>query len=94
MVHLLLFSLIILVTFHAIFTSFYFGLFQYFHDIWLKYIKFRNGGLVGGFAISSDGFFFKFYRRHYELISKYDTGLKTLLLQGLLELQFYDELVY
>ena len=24
----------------------------------LKYTKFRNGGLVGGFAISSDGFFY------------------------------------
>ena len=24
----------------------------------LKYTKFRNGGLVGGFAISSDGYFF------------------------------------
>ena len=57
-VHLLLFSFIILVTFHTIFASFYFALFQYFHDIWLKYTKFRNGRLVGGFAISSDGYFF------------------------------------
>ena len=36
-VHLLLFSLIILVTFHAIFASLYSALFQYFHDILLKY---------------------------------------------------------
>ena len=32
-VHLFLFSLISLVTFHTIFASFYFALFQYFHDI-------------------------------------------------------------
>ena len=32
-VRLLLFSLIILVTFHTIFAAFYFALFQYFHDI-------------------------------------------------------------
>ena len=37
--------------------------------------------------------FSKFYRRHYELISKYDTGLKTLLLQGLSEPGFYSDLV-
>ena len=36
----------------------------------------------------------KLYHRHYELISKYDTGLKTLLLQGLSELEFCLDLVY
>ena len=36
----------------------------------------------------------KFYRRHYELISKYDTGLKTLLLPGLSEPELYCDLVY
>ena len=36
-VHLLSFSLIILITFHTIFVCFYLALFQYFHDIWLKY---------------------------------------------------------
>ena len=56
-VHLLLFSLIILARFHSIFASFYFALFQYVHDIWLKYYRFRNGGLVGEFASSSDGYF-------------------------------------
>ena len=35
----------------------------------------------------------KFYRRHYELISKYDTGLKTLLLQGPPESELYGDLV-
>ena len=34
--HLLLFSLIFLVTFHTIFAYLYFALFQYFHDVWLK----------------------------------------------------------
>ena len=39
--------------------------------------------------------FSKFHRRHYELVSKYDTGLlKQLLLQGLLEPEFYGDLVY
>ena len=36
--------------------------------------------------------FSKFYRRHYELISKYNVGLKTLLSEGLSEL--YGDLVY
>ena len=38
--------------------------------------------------------FSKFYRRHYELISKYNVGLKTLLSEGLSEPEFYGELVY
>ena len=38
--------------------------------------------------------FFKFYRRHYELISKYNVGLKTLLSEGLSEPEFYGDLVY
>ena len=33
--------------------------------------------------------FSKFYRRHYELISKYNVGLKTLLSEGLSEPEFY-----
>ena len=36
----------------------------------------------------------KFYRRHYELVSKFNAGLKTLLHQGLSELEFYSDLVY
>ena len=36
----------------------------------------------------------KFYRRHYELISKYNVGLKTLLNAGLSEPEFYGDLVY
>ena len=38
--------------------------------------------------------FTKFYRRHYELISKFNVGLKSLLNQGLSEPEFYGDLVY
>ena len=38
--------------------------------------------------------FSKFYRRHYQLISKYNVGLKTLLSEGLSEPEFYGDLVY
>ena len=38
--------------------------------------------------------FSKFYRRHYELVSKLNVELKTLLHQGLSELEFYGDLVY
>ena len=37
--------------------------------------------------------FTKFYSRHYELVSKFNVGLKTLLHQGLSELEFYGDLV-
>ena len=36
----------------------------------------------------------KFYRRYYDLISKFQVGLKSLLPQGLLEPDFYGDLVY
>ena len=38
--------------------------------------------------------FSKFYRRHYKLISKHNVGLKTHLGEGLLEPDFYSDLVY
>ena len=38
--------------------------------------------------------FSKFYRRYYDLISKFQVGLKSLLRQGLLEPDFYGDLVY
>ena len=38
--------------------------------------------------------FSKFYCRHYELISKYNFGLKTLLNEGLSGPEFYGDLVY
>ena len=37
--------------------------------------------------------FSKFYRRHYELISKFNVGLKTLLREGLSKPEFYGDLV-
>ena len=38
--------------------------------------------------------FSKFYRRHYELVSKFNVGLNPLLHQGLSEPEFYGDLVY
>ena len=38
--------------------------------------------------------FSKFYRRHFDIVSKYNVGLKTLLLQGLSKPEFYGDLVY
>ena len=38
--------------------------------------------------------FSKFYRRNYDLISKFQVGFKSLLRQGLSEPDFYGDLVY
>ena len=38
--------------------------------------------------------FSKFYRRHHELVSKFNVRLKPLLHQGLSEPEFYGDLVY
>ena len=38
--------------------------------------------------------FSKFYRRHFGLVSKYNTGLRSLLQQDLSEPEFYGDLVY
>ena len=38
--------------------------------------------------------FSKFYRRHFDIVSNYNVGLKTLLLQGLSEPELYGDLVY
>ena len=38
--------------------------------------------------------FSKFYRRHYELISEFNVGLKSLLQQSLSEPEFYCDVVY
>ena len=35
----------------------------------------------------------KIYRRNFDIMSKYNVGLKTLLLQGLSEPEFYGDLV-
>ena len=37
--------------------------------------------------------FYKFYRRHHELVSKFNVGLKTFLHQGLSEPEFYGDLI-
>ena len=37
---------------------------------------------------------YKFYRRHYKLVSKFNVGLKSLLHQGLSVPEFYGDLVY
>ena len=60
----------------------------------------RGGGLAAGLLQRGcrcrglRGTFSKFYRRHYELVSKFNVGLKTLLHQGLSEPEFYGDLVY
>ena len=38
--------------------------------------------------------FSKFYRQHFDIVSKYNVGLNTLHLQGLSEPKFYGDLVY
>ena len=38
--------------------------------------------------------FSKYYRRHFDLVSKYNVGLKPLLLQSLSEPEFYGNLVH
>ena len=38
--------------------------------------------------------FSKFYRRHFAIVSKYNVRLKTLLLRGFSESEFYGDLVY
>ena len=38
--------------------------------------------------------FSKFCRRHFDIVSKYNVGLKSLLLQGLSEPEFYGNLAY
>ena len=38
--------------------------------------------------------FSNFYRRHFDIVSKYNVGLKTFFLEGLSEPEFYGDLVY
>ena len=38
--------------------------------------------------------FSKFYWRHFDIVSKYNVGLKRLLLEGLSEPEFYGDFVY
>ena len=57
--------------------------------LWLPNVSNRGVGII-----NLGKLFSKFYSRHYELISKYDTVLKTLLLQSPSKPEFYGELVY
>ena len=55
----------------------------------------RNNFLKQGYRYHNlQKTFSKLYRRHYELISKYNVGLKTLIGEGLSEQEFYGDLVY
>ena len=56
----------------------------------IKQLNYSNS-VIG--IISLERSFSKFYRRHYELISKFNVGLKSLLHQGLSEPQFFVDLV-
>ena len=47
-----------------------------------------------GYRYHKGKVFSKFYRLHFDFVSKYNVGLKTLLLQGLSEPEFYGDLVY
>ena len=38
--------------------------------------------------------FSKYYRQHFDIVSKYNVGSKTLLLQALSDSEFYGDLVY
>ena len=38
--------------------------------------------------------FSNFYQRHFDIVSRYNVGLKKLLLQSLSETEFYGDLVY
>ena len=45
-------------------------------------------------GIINFAFFSKFYSRYFDLVSKVNIGLKSLLRQGLSEPEFYGDLVY
>ena len=63
---------------------------HYLENIWCKFQLLQQGYRYHKLRKT----FSKFYRRHYELISKYNVGLKTLLSEGLSEPEFYGDLVY
>ena len=63
----------------------------------LSDFNYRNKVLTAkslGRAIVIRKAFSKFYCRHSALVKKYNVGLKTLLQQGISELEFYGDLVY
>ena len=58
--------------------------------LWLPSFPSRGIGIIS----LKTSFFSDFNRRHYELISKYDSELKILLLQGLSESELSGDMVY
>ena len=60
------------------------------HNIWLTQILFKQGYRYHKFRKT----FSKFYRRYYDLIYKFQIGLKSILCQGLSEPGFYGDSVY
>ena len=59
----------------------------------------RNKGLTAklprqGYRYKIRKAFSKFYQRHFDIVLNYNVGLKTLLLQGLSEPEFYGDLTY
>ena len=72
-------------------------LFCYERDFMLSLSQDNQSDVIEAFNSTSrylDDLFSKFYRRHFDIVSKYNVGLKTLLLQGLSEPEFYGDLVY
>ena len=59
----------------------------------LRVLKQSNSSSRAIGVINFEKHFSKFYRRHYELISKFNFRLKTLLHEGLSETEFYGGLV-
>ena len=58
----------------------------------LQFNAYRKWALIGFSKFRKT--FSKFYRRYFDLISKFQVGLKSLLRQGLSEPDFYGDLVY
>ena len=50
--------------------------------------------ILFAFSGKQEKTFAKFYRQHYELVSKFNVGLKTLLHQGLSEPELYGDIIY
>ena len=59
-----------------------------------RHHKLRKHALIADMNWFLNSRFSKFYRRHFDIVSKYNVGLKTLLLEGLSEPEFYGDLVY
>ena len=67
---------------------------EYRNGVQSSTISYSNMVVPEGKANKIRKAFSKFYRRHFDIVSKYNVGLKTLLLEGLSEPEFYGDLVY